>query len=118
MKASLLATLLVSGAMIEAKPVHELEAREMTAAQNWCVAGGAILGGIGTFAAGIAAIIAASNKGKDCSTKDVTVNNKRDDGTFVDVMHEALSLEGIDMTGSTSTWDDLTGALTFSRKIS
>lgn len=46
---------------------------EMTYWQNWCIAGGAVLAGVGTFASGIAGIISASSSSSSCTviTNDV-----------------------------------------------
>ncbi|KAJ5975643.1 hypothetical protein N7481_009350 [Penicillium waksmanii] len=46
---------------------------EMTYWQNWCIAGGAVLAGVGTLASGIAGIISASSSSSSCTvvTNDV-----------------------------------------------
>lgn len=120
MKGSLVTSFLALGAIVESKPLQNIETRtEMTYVQNWCVAGGAVLGGLGALTAGIASLISASDKAKDCSTQDKEIHNRelQQGAGSEKAMHETLTLEGFNTTGSMLMLDDATGDLTFPSEI-
>ncbi|KAJ5909703.1 hypothetical protein N7504_004346 [Penicillium tannophilum] len=87
--------------MTEAPGVNNLHTRvEMTAWQNWVVAGGAGLAGIGTFASGIAAFITAKSSSASCATTILNVYSKRDEEPIgVDALALNLRDQGYAQSG-------------------
>ncbi|KUI60949.1 hypothetical protein VP1G_08131 [Cytospora mali] len=72
----------------------DLESRaEMTYWQNWCVAGGAILGGIGGIAAGVAGIIYASSSTSSCTKVYQIVDSRSENSSISDEWH--LNVTGV-----------------------
>ncbi|KUI65917.1 hypothetical protein VM1G_02256 [Cytospora mali] len=72
----------------------DLESRaEMTYWQNWCVAGGAILGGIGGIAAGVAGIIYASSSTSSCTKVYQIVDSRSENSCISTEWH--LNVTGV-----------------------
>jgi hypothetical protein len=120
MKISSLAFLLAAGAFVESTPV-ELEKRvEVTTAQNWCIAGGAVLTGLAAFAGSIAGLISALSTTKSCGTRSKEIESdggkvKRDlDRT---PLSDALAVNGFDVKYEHWDYDGEADALIYPRKI-